>query len=71
MEYCDTLNTVFCPVLNGQINGDDCLEICEVADRMIKPFVLYDTPAVLPEGVLWNEILRRKCLTCPYHNDLD
>ncbi|MBR0281541.1 MAG: hypothetical protein IJQ81_08120 [Oscillibacter sp.] len=63
------MNTVECPVIGGQINGDDCYLICEVADNMIKPSVLYNQPSVLPEGVIWNDALKAKCLNCQYHSD--
>lgn len=46
------------------MNGDDCLIICDVADHMIKP-------SVLPEGIVWNEEQRERCLKCPYHADLE
>ena len=57
-------NTVFCPVINGQIDGTTCLEIVLVADREAKP-------TILPKGVEWNEEQRKKCLTCKYHNDVE
>ena len=55
--------TVYCPVKQEQINGIDCLVICDVADRMFKP-------SVLPEGVRWNEEQRQLCKQCKYHSDL-
>lgn len=57
------MKTVYCPVKDAQVNGDDCLIICDVADRMIKP-------SVLPEGIKWDEMQREKCLKCSYHADL-
>ena len=56
-------NTVFCPVKNAKINVDDCIIVCDVADGMIKP-------TVLPDGIVWNEEQRNKCLTCKYHDDI-
>ena len=56
-------NTVFCPVKNAKINGDDCIIVCDVADGMIKP-------TVLPDGIVWKEEQRNKCLTCKYHDDI-
>lgn len=58
------MNTVFCPVINGQIDGTSCLEIVLVADREANP-------SILPEGVIWNEEQREKCLTCKYHADVE
>ena len=58
------MNTVFCPVMNKQVNGITCLEIVLVADREAKS-------SILPDGIAWNEEQRQKCLDCPYHADLD
>ena len=57
------MNTVFCPVINNQIDGTTCLEIVLVADREAKA-------SILPENIKWNEEQRQKCLNCPYHADL-
>ena len=57
------MNTVFCPVMNKQVNGATCLEIVLVADREAKS-------SILPQGLEWNEVQREKCLKCPYHADL-
>ena len=57
------MKTVYCPVKDGQINGDDCYLICDIADGLIKS-------RVLPEGVTWDEDQRQKCLKCKYHADL-
>ncbi len=58
------MKTVYCPVKKGQINGGDCIVICDVADYMIKP-------SVLPEKIEWNEEQRQKCLQCKWHADED
>lgn len=58
------MNTVFCPVMNKQVDGTTCLEIVLVADREAKP-------SILPDGTAWNEEQRQKCLSCPYHADLE
>lgn len=58
------MKTVYCPVKDGQIDGGDCLIICDVADRLIKP-------SVLPDGVKWNEEQCEKCKNCKYHADID
>ena len=52
--------TVYCPVKQGQINGIDCLVICDVSDRMIKP-------PLLPDSIHWNEDRRELCKRCKYH----
>lgn len=57
------MKTVYCPVKDGQINGDDCLLICDVSDAFINP-------RVLPEGIEWNEQQRSKCQNCKYHEDV-
>lgn len=57
------MKTVFCPVKGDEIDGGDCLVVCDVADRMIKP-------SVLPDGIEWNEKQREKCLKCQYHADI-
>ena len=57
------MKTVYCPVMDAQIDGGACIVICDVADRMLKP-------SVLPENIMWNEEQRQKCLNCPYHADL-
>lgn len=56
--------SVYCPVKNGQVDGGDCMIICDVADRYVKP-------SVLPKGVEWNEEQREKCLNCKWHNDIN
>jgi hypothetical protein len=58
------MNTVFCPVINRQIDGTSCFEIVLVADKEMKP-------TILPKGVKWNEEQRRKCLACKYHADIE
>ena len=58
------MKTVYCPVVNGQVNGDTCLEIVLVADR-------YAKPTVLPDEVKWSEEMRQKCLSCKWHDDVE
>ena len=58
------MKTVQCPVKGDQINGDDCLLICDVADRLIKP-------TALPEGIKWDEQQRIRCKACKYHADIE
>ena len=54
------MKTVHCPVKGDEINGTDCLIVCDVADRMVKP-----------EGIKWDEEQRQKCLACKYHADIE
>ncbi len=58
------MKTVHCPVKGDEINGTDCLIVCDVADRMVKP-------TCLPEGIKWDEEQRQKCLACKYHADIE
>ena len=57
-------NTVFCPVINGQIDGATCLDIVLVADKEAKP-------SILPKGIEWDEEQRKKCQACIYHADIE
>lgn len=57
-------DTVFCPVIDGQIDGTTCLEIVLVADKEAKP-------TILPKGIEWNEEQCKKCLACKYHADIE
>ncbi len=55
------MKTVFCPIKNDQINGDDCYLLCAIADNDL-------SCRVLPEGVDgWSERKQKKCLKCRYH----
>lgn len=58
------MNTVFCPVINGQIDGASCLDIVLVADKEAKP-------TILPKDVIWNDEQCAKCLACKYHADTE
>lgn len=57
---------VYCPVMEERVNGRDCLEICEVADRYISESILKD----FPHPPMWNETQREKCLHCQWHADV-
>lgn len=57
------MNTVYCPLLDGQISGTDCLITVDVANGMLNP-------RVLPDGIEWNDEQRQKCVACPYHDDV-
>lgn len=61
------MNTVFCPVRGEQIDGTTCLEICLVADNMVKERILDDYDPIIP----WNEEQRQKCLNCKWHTDVE
>lgn len=58
------MKTVYCPVKAAQVNGTDCMVICDVADRLLNP-------SALPGGIAWSEEQREWCLKCPYHADLE
>ena len=58
-----TPKTVYCPVIEGQINGTLCLEITGVADREINQ-------RILPKHIIWNEKKREICKACKYHDDI-
>lgn len=51
---------VLCPVADRPIDGGDCVIICDVADRLIKP-------SVLPTDIKWSEDKREICKECKYH----
>ncbi len=62
--------TVYCPVKEAQINGADCYLMCDVADNMVNPRVLFDGApgnSILPPSIVWNEEQRQKCLNCKWH----
>ena len=54
------MKTVYCPVIDGRIDGTLCLEISLVADKEA-------TQAILPDNVIWDEDQRNKCISCKYH----
>lgn len=59
------MKTVYCPIKNDQINGDDCYLLCSIADKEV-------SSRVLPDGIDgWNEKQRQKCLNCKYHYPLE
>ena len=51
----------YCPVADKYIDGGDCIIICDVAEKMIKP-------DKLPNGIEWNESQCEKCKNCKYHD---
>ncbi len=57
--------TVFCPVIKRQIDGGDCFIICDIADEMIKPILLFEE-----FSVAWDEDMRQVCKQCVFHDDL-
>ena len=61
------MNTVYCPVIEGQIDGATCMEIVDVADGMISERILkdYNPP------IQWNDNQCKKCLKCKWHADFD
>lgn len=61
------MKTVYCPVVDDQIDGTTCMEIVDVADGMINNRVLED----YDPAIHWNEEQRQKCLNCKWHADAD
>lgn len=61
--------TVFCPITREQIDGTSCFIMCDVAEHILLPEVLYDgaPDSILQPSVEWNEELRQKCLNCKWH----
>ena len=61
------MKTVYCPVIDGQIDGTTCMEIVDVVDGLINERILDD----IEEVTVWNDEQKQKCLNCPYHADVD
>lgn len=61
------MNTVFCPVRGAQVDGATCLDICLVADDMVKERILEDYEPAIP----WDDEQRQKCLNCKWHADIN
>ncbi len=59
------MTTVYCPVIQGQIDGDGCLEISLVSENQISERVFEDNE----DKIVWNEEQRQKCLNCKWHAD--
>ena len=59
----DDVQEVFCPVANRTISEIDCIEICDVANEMIRPAALdvFDPP------IEWNDEQKRRCRCCEHH----
>lgn len=55
--------TVYCPVKGAQINGTDCLIMCDIVDELINP-------RCVPIGIVWDEKMREICKVCKYHDDI-
>lgn len=60
------MKTVYCPVIDGQIDGTTCMEIVDVVDGLINERILDD----IEEVAVWNDEQKQKCLNCPYHADI-
>ena len=58
------METVYCPLKGDQINGTDCLVVCDVVDGLFKP-------TVIPKDIAWTEEKREICEVCKYHNDIE
>ncbi|MBQ3195298.1 MAG: hypothetical protein IJB65_02415 [Clostridia bacterium] len=57
------MKTVYCPLKDARINGDDCLIVCDVVDGLIKP-------TLIPDEIKWSEQCREICKKCRYHEDI-
>lgn len=55
--------TVYCPVKEDQIDGGECIIVCDVADNLVKP-------TVIPDGIEWNDLQCQRCKDCQYHDDI-
>lgn len=58
------MNTVYCPVIDGQIDGASCFDIVLVANQEAKS-------TILPKGIKWNDEQCRICKACKYHSDIE
>jgi len=54
---------VWCPVASRELTEIDCIEICDVANHMLKEDVLNS----FSPPIEWNEEKRTQCRCCPYH----
>lgn len=61
------MKTVYCPVIEGQIDGTTCMEIVDVVNGLINERIIKD----IKEVTIWNDEQKQKCLNCPYHADVD
>ncbi len=59
------MTTIYCPVIQGQIDGDRCLEISLVSENQISERVFDDNE----DKIVWSEEQRQKCLNCKWHAD--
>jgi len=55
--------TIWCPVANRDLTEIDCIEICDVANHMLKEDVLNS----FSPPIEWDEEKRTQCRCCPYH----
>lgn len=60
------MKTVYCPIIDRQIDGATCMEIVDVVDGLINERILND----IEEITAWDEEQKQKCLSCPYHADI-
>ena len=58
------MNTVYCPVMEKNIDGSTCLEIVLVADKEA-------SSNILPDALGWNEQKCNLCLSCKWHSDIE
>lgn len=55
--------SVFCPVAGRNVSGSECIEICDVADRLISKRILEDFKPPLE----FKNDCREICKKCKYH----
>ncbi len=60
--------TEYCPVVDAQIDSTMCLEITDVADRLLSPSIFEDYPEDFPKKFVWNEEQRKKRRECKWHD---
>ena len=59
----DDEESIWCPVANRKLAEIDCIEICDVANHMLKEEVLNS----FYPPIEWDEEKRTQCRCCPYH----
>lgn len=56
-------NTIICPALGRNVTSAECVVICDVAARLLKPRVLDE----LEPPIQWNDERANKCRLCEWH----
>lgn len=55
--------TAFCPSVGRNVTSTECVVICDVTDRLLKPRVLDD----FEPPIQWNDERAEKCRLCEWH----